>query len=308
MKLNTRKYQDEVDYQRVRDFLRQVFVINDRREFSWHVCRFDYWRWHGIENQRFFKIDEAVFVWETVDGQIVAVLNPEGRGEAFLQVHPLLRTPELEEEMVVVAEEHYSIDAEDGHRRIRVWVDQHDDLRRAVLERRGYIRGEMPEYQRRRSLEAPIPEAQPPRGYIVRALGTDEELPARSWASWRAFHPSARDDQYEGWEWYRNIQRAPLYRRDLDMVSVAPTGEVSSFCTVWFDEMTRSACFEPVGTVPEHRRLGLGKAVMSEGLRRLKELDATMACVSSYSPEAHALYSSAGFGEFDVSEPWTKVL
>jgi ribosomal protein S18 acetylase RimI-like enzyme len=166
----------------------------------------------------------------------------------------------------------------------------------------------MPEHQRRRSLDAPIPEARPPPGYVVRARGDEEELPARSWASWRAFHPDEPKDRYEGWEWYRNIQRAPSYRRDLDMVSVAPTGEIASFCTVWFDDVTRSAYFEPVGTVPKHRRLSLGKAVMCEGLRRLKRLGATIAFVGSYSPEAHALYSSAGFREFDLSEPWIKEL
>jgi len=308
MKLNMSKYRDEVDYQRVRDFLRQVFVINGRREFSWHVCRFDYWRWHGIENQRFFQIGEAVYIWETKADQIVAVLNPEGRGEAFLQVNPDLRTPELEIEMIDLAEERFSVAGEDGCRKLRVWVDQRDDLRRDILERRGYVKGELPEYQRRRSLDAPIPDAPPPQGYSVRALGDEAELPARSWASWRAFHPNEPKDRYEGWEWYRNIQRAPLYRREMDMVAIAPTGEISSFSTVWLDDVTQSACFEPVGTVPEHQRRGLGKAVMCEGLRRLKRLGATIAFVGSYSPEAHALYSSVGFTEFDLSEPWSREL
>jgi mycothiol synthase len=308
MKLTMRAYRDETDYQRVRHFLRQVFTLNGRREYSWPVCRFDYWRWHGIENQRFFRIDDAVYIWETEDNQIAAVLNPEGKGEAFLQVRPDISTPELEEEMIEVAEAQFSFAGEDGRRRLRIWTDQHDDLRRGILERRGYVKGEMPEHQRRRSLDAPIPNAQPPPGYSMRALGDEAELPARSWASWRAFHPNEPKDRYEGWEWYRNIRRAPLYRRDLDMVSVAPTGEISSFCTVWYDNATRSACFEPVGTVPEHRLRGLGKSVMCEGLRRLKRLGATIAFVGSYSPEAHALYSSVGFTEFDLSEPWSKEL
>jgi len=29
-----------------------------------------------------------VFIWETTDGRIAAVLNREGPGNAFLQVHP----------------------------------------------------------------------------------------------------------------------------------------------------------------------------------------------------------------------------
>jgi len=33
---------------------------------------------------------------------------------------------------------------------------------------------------------------------------------------WNAFHADEPDDRYEGWDWYHNIQHAPLYRRDLD--------------------------------------------------------------------------------------------
>jgi mycothiol synthase len=72
--------------------------------------------------------------------------------------------------------------------------------------------------------------------------------------------------------------------------------------------VTRSGAFEPVGTVPAHQRRGLGKVVMGEGLRRLKRMGATMAYVGSYALPAHALYASAGFTEYDLSEPWVKEL
>ena len=93
----------------------------------------------------------------------------------------------------------------------------------------------------------------------------------RSWLSWKAFHSDEPDERYEGWEWYRNVQRFPLYRRDLDLVAVAPDGELAAFCTVWFDDVTRTGSFELVGAHPAHQRRGLGRAVMYEGLRRLLE-------------------------------------
>jgi GNAT superfamily N-acetyltransferase len=143
-------------------------------------------------------------------------------------------------------------------------------------------------------------------GYCVRALRGDEELPKRSWVSWRAFHPDEPDEKYEGWTWYRNVQRAPLYRRDLDLVAVAETGEHAAFCTVWFDDVTRTAVFEPVGTAPEHQRRGLGRAVMAEGLRRAQRLGATQALVGSYGAAAHALYEAMGFTTFELLERWEK--
>jgi hypothetical protein len=35
-------YQSEDDYWRIRQFLREVFGLNARRELSWPVYRFDY--------------------------------------------------------------------------------------------------------------------------------------------------------------------------------------------------------------------------------------------------------------------------
>lgn len=304
-----RRYEAEDDYWQIRDFLRQVFRLNDRRELSWQAYRFDYWRWHGIENMGHGRLEEDVFLWETADGRIAAVLNREGPGNAFLQVHPGLRTQELEEEMLVVAEEHLAIPGPTGQQKLSVWANEHDDLRQDILTRRGYTKGDEPEYQQRRSLEAPILKGPPAPGYTVRALGDGAELLERCYASGLAFHPDEIRHAVKNREdvsWYRNIQNAPLYRRDLDIVAIAPDGAVASFCTVWFDDVTRTGAFEPVGTAPAHQRRGLGKAVMCEGLRRLKRMGATLAYVGSYAPPAHALYASVGFTEVDLSEPWEK--
>lgn len=307
MKLIRRKYQSEDDYWAIRAFLREVFLLNDRREICWPLYRWDYWRWHVNENIFRFDLSAAVFLWETDDGRLAAVLHPEGAGEAFLQVHPAFRSAELDVEMISVAETQFAVTRADGRQRLVIWAHKTDAVRQDLLARRGYTRGDSPEYQRRHSLAAAIPDIAPPAGYTLRALGDVEEHPARSWVSWRAFHPDEPDDKYEGWTWYRNVQRAPLYRRDLDLVAVAPDGELAAFCTLWFDDVTRTAAFEPVGTHPDHQRRGLGRALMAEGLRRVRDLGATLCAVGSYSEAAGALYASLGFTEYDLSEPWVKV-
>ncbi|MFN2196164.1 MAG: GNAT family N-acetyltransferase [Anaerolineales bacterium] len=306
MKLARRNYRSEDDYWRIRQFLRDVYLLNHRHEHSWQVYRFDYWRWHVNLNIVKDSLEEKIFLWEVESGQLAAVLNPEGGHDAVFQVHPTWRTSSLEAEMLETAEASLGRSTESGRRRLVVWAAREDAARRTLLSQRGYRTEDWPEYQRRRSLDGEFPTAAVPEGYTVRALGDADELPARSWLSWRAFHPDEPDENYEGWQWYRNIQRCPLYRQDLDIVAAAPDGTLAAFCTVWFDDVTRTGSFEPVGTAPEHQKLGLGKAVMAAGLRRLQQLGATLATVGSYGPAAHALYKSVGFLEYDLSDPWVK--
>ena len=306
MKPTMRSYQTEEDYWCIREFLREVSILNNRHDFSWPLLRWDYWRWHVNENIYHFDLQEVITLWES-KGQIVAMLNPDGDGEAFFQVHPAFCEEISMAEMLEVAEQKLFKKNAQGKKELIVWVNDDDSSTKDLFASQGYVRSKYSaEHMRRRFLSQPVPDVAPQAGYIVRALGDESELPARSWLSWKAFHPDEPDEKYQGWEWYRNVQRVPLYRRDLDIVAVAADGEMAAFCTVWFDDITRTAVFEPVGTHPNHQRRGLGKAVMSEGLRRAQRLGATLATVSSYSAGAHALYHSMGFTDFDLLEPWIK--
>jgi len=309
MKLTFRPYDREDDFWQMRDFLRQVFLLNGRLERSWHVTRLDYARWHTCLNCAKVSLEEVVTLWES-DGQLVAFLIPDGgRGEAHLCVHPGLRTAELEEEMLSVAEEQLASIKPDGSYKLCVWASEQDTLRQGILKQHGYLKKDWPEHQWRRRLDIPIPDVPIASGYSIRSLGDGLELLERCYASGLGFHEGDikiavenRDDS----TWYRNIQTAPSYRRDLDLVAIAPDGAIAAFCTLWFDDVTRSAVFEPVATVPNHQRRGLGKALMNEGLRRAQRMGATLAFVGGYSPEANALYRSVMGSEHELDEPWVR--
>jgi mycothiol synthase len=306
MKPQLRNYQDEDDYWRIRQFLREVMLLNGLREWSWNVARLDYWRFFGMNSiHPFAPLPEIIFLWETSDGQIAAVLNPEDPGNTFLQVHPFFKTRSLEAEMILLAEQRLSI-PHGNNRRIAVWADSQDELRLGILKERSYVRGPETENHWRRDLDAPIPEAPVAEGYIIRPLGGQSELPARSWASWRGFHPDEPEEKYQGWEWYHNIQRCPLYRRDLDLLAAAPDGSIASFATFWFDDATRTVYIEPVATEPEQLRKGLARAVITEGLRRVQRLGAQRVFVGGMEPGPDALYSSVLSPDHDRLEQWVK--
>jgi GNAT superfamily N-acetyltransferase len=309
MKLTMRPYHGEDDYWRIRAFLREVLLLNNLRIHSWEVPRLDYWRWHCIANCGYGPpVEQVTYLWETPGGEIAAVLNPEALGEAFLQIDPRWRTPELEEEMIDLAEQQLAVTTSEARRELAVWAHQGDTLREDILTRRGYRQGDRPEYQRIRCLNGSIPDMPIPPGYTIRSLGGADELPARSWASWRGFHPNEPDENYQGWEWYPNVQRCPLYRRDLDIVAEAPGGEIAAFCTMWYDDVTRVGMFEPVATVPEHQQRGLGKAVMFEAMRRVQRLGATHVTVGGFSPAANALYAATVSPEYELFYWWEKTL
>jgi mycothiol synthase len=307
MTLICRPYRNEYDYFKIREFLCQTLLLHERKQINWPLYRWDYWRWHVNANIFQFKLNESVFLWETDDSALAAVLNPGGRGEAFLQIHPRHRSAALIEEMLTLAEQKFPIPLADEKVTLSIGADAQDEVFKAALVQRGYTRTGEVEHQRWQLLDHPIPSAALAAGYMVRSLGDDSELPARSWASWRAFHPNEPDEKYKGWEWYRNVQRIPTYRRDLDLVVVAAGGEIAAFTTIWYDEATKTGAFEPVGTKPEHQRRGLAKALLTEGLLRLQKLGAVIAYVSSYEPGAHATYESVGFKEYDRSEMWVKI-
>ena len=71
-----RPYQTEEDYWRIREFLREVSLLNDRHDFAWSLLRWDYWRWHVNEN--IFHFESARMwshLWE-MNGQIVSHAQP----------------------------------------------------------------------------------------------------------------------------------------------------------------------------------------------------------------------------------------
>ena len=309
MKPTYRPYQSEDDYWGMREFIRQVFLLNDPLERSWHVARLDYARWHVLLNCAKVGLEDVTYLWES-DGQLVAFLMYEGEpGEAYQCVHPGSYTRELEEEILAVAEERLAAVKEDGTHKLLTWAPAQDEMRQEILAGRGYTKDDWSGCQWRRMLDAPIPDVPVAPGYTVRSLGDGLELLERCYASGLGFHDGDIKTAVENRDdptWYRNIQTAPLYRRDLDIVAVAPDGAIAAFCTIWFDDVTRSGYFEPVATVPAHQRRGLGKAVMTEGLRRLQRMGATIAIVEGLNKAANALYRSVMGPDHELYEPWVR--
>ena len=147
------------------------------------------------------------------------------------------------------------------------------------------------------------PEPALPPGYAVRGLTGPAEIPARVEVHRAAFAPSKMTV-----EKYELLVALDHYAYDRDVVVVAPDGSFAAFTMCWLDPEAALGEFEPVGTHPDHRRLGLGQAVNTSGLRLLKELGARDVMVYSERSNAasEALYRSVGFREIAIHREYER--
>jgi RimJ/RimL family protein N-acetyltransferase len=292
MKLTLRTCDKEDDFWRVRNFLREIFLLSDRLEFSAHVALLDHWRWHYIETcHETAPFDQVTSIWETADRQIVAALHPICHDEICMYVHPRFRTSALEDEMIAYAEECHADSFEGGKQILYATVFPEDTQRRQTLTRCGFEYRRARDFYWWRDLDITLPDMPSTLGYEIRSMGTEAELPARSWCSWRVFHAEEPNENYDGdYLWYKNMQSAPLYRRDLDIVAVAPNGELAGFCTISYDDYTRSAAIVLEGIAAEHRGHGLGEALTIAGMRQLKRLGCTRVFATANEESTNAMY------------------
>ena len=101
-------------------------------------------------------------------------------------------------------------------------------------------------------------------------------------------------------EWRQQTLQRPEYIPELDLVIVAPNGQLAAFCICWLAQNRNgeiSGQIEPLGVHAEFRQLGLGKAILTEGLKRLMAKGAKHIYVQTddFRDAAFKLYESAGF-------------
>jgi GNAT superfamily N-acetyltransferase len=111
-------------------------------------------------------------------------------------------------------------------------------------------------------------------------------------------------------ERFEGVRQTAAYRGDLHILVQAPDGTMASSTIMWLDAANRTAEFEPVGTHPDYRRLGLGRAMLLHGMQLARAAGAThvtVVCLGAPGhPEARGLYYSVGFRQLSRDAPLIK--
>ena len=300
MNYTQRFYEGETDYAAMRRLIADSYKLVAPHSYMLQGD-LDWWCALLDEPAAFLPTIPLWFAGETLVGFVWPRI---GSGEIFLHPHHRAAEPHL----LAYAEQHLRTPPTAAEPAALTLVSLQSDTRRNELfMARGFVRTDDFLASHVFDLGQPTPVPHLPEGFAIRDMAgalDDAEAEARVDLHRAAFHPSKFTAAK-----YAAARNSPTFRPDLDLVAVAPNGDFAAYCTLWFEPQNRIALYEPVGCHPDYQRRGLGKAVLYEGLRRLRELGAVRAHVGSWQENSAGayLYRAAGFRLIDRYYDWRKI-
>ena len=299
MTATLRSYNLQDDFEAIGEFLAEYYRP-DNRDGNFLKPAWAYIHGHPW-------LDETALdrfgVWED-NGRIVGVVHYEHKpGEAFFEITP--DRTELKPAMLDHAERYLYGTAEDGRRYLKAWVNDFDTELQALVISRGYAKDDSPARPiSRLRIQQPFqPDTSLPDGFRLSSLAEENDLDKLNRVLFRGFdhgeEPPPTD--YAARE---KQQTMPDYRKNLNIIAVAPDGQYVAYAGTWFVTKNEYAYIEPVCTDPAYRRRGLGRAAVLEGVRRCAALGARIAYVASVQP----FYQTMGFTRVLTCQGWIRYL
>jgi GNAT superfamily N-acetyltransferase len=142
-----------------------------------------------------------------------------------------------------------------------------------------------------------------PAGYVLKTMADVRDVEKRVSVHQASWEPSSLTE-----EKYAAVMSTWPYRPELDFVVEAPDGSLACSALGWYDDVNRVGEFEPVGTHPDHRRLGLASNLMLFGMQRFRDAGATHAIVGCRGDDDYPIpkhvYHGIGFKEISRDIPY----
>jgi mycothiol synthase len=298
MKIQERPYRDKADLASMRQLLMVGRQANILASYMHPGC-LD-WATHyppdEQENRRNLRL------WERVDAhqprlEAWAIFLPK-EGSFDLFVHPTLYGLPLHETVM----DEYMVWAEGraceaGLKTIwPFWAMDYDKVLDRLMRAQGFVVTQAdpaPPLFEVRLDELPVIKLA--EGFTVQGVENIDGGRLRAGVTYRAFEHNENWDDYLAD--YSQFMGSSVYDGQRDLLVRSSDGRGASACTIWFDLVNGVGLFEPVATHPDFQGKGLGKAVVAEGMRRMRAAGMSRAVVG-FDPNngaALALYRSLGF-------------
>lgn len=311
MAIRMRDYHWEKDFESVRRFLTDIFSMR-KAYTNWIPSELENLKFGPGGTEYLDEADEYLKIWEAFDEaqqialRIIAVSYTKPSGNCWLSIHPNYTS--AAREIVLWMQDRVKEVKEDKGKEVNMnfVVDDDDEELILLLSDLGFQKGEIEGDKQVRPIDSPVPTYSLPEGHTIRNAVIDKDFLKYREVQMTVF-PHIVSMSKELLQLYST---ASFYQEDLDIVAVAPDGKFAAFCTARIDPLSKIAELEPVGTHPDHRKLGLARAVICESLKRLEKYRPSAVVILGAAPTngARRLYESVGFVNEGARHYWFKIV
>ena len=299
MKIKIKQYNRDRDYERVWQFLIEIFQPGSEL-INWLPPRWEYMHHHPFV----WELDLTQIGLFEEKGRIVAIVHPESNpGICHFQIRPGYE--HLKPRIFDYLEKTFQGLSKSTGRLIRgLLISELDSDMQEIAIQRGYERWEnFGEASSIFFLDKEIPAVPLPEGFRIQTLADENDLHKMNRVLWRGFNHegSPPDNEIPG---RVLMQASKNFRKDHTCVVVDPNGNYVAYSGIYYVNQHRLAMVEPVATDPDYRRMNFGRAVVYECLRKVQAEGAKIAWVGS----DLEFYKSIGFETKSTEYPWIKFL
>ncbi|TEU21113.1 MAG: GNAT family N-acetyltransferase [Anaerolineales bacterium] len=311
MAIRMRDYHWEKDFESVRKFLADIFRIR-KAYTNWIPSELENLKFGPGGTEYRDEEDEYLKIWEAFDEaqqitlRIIAVSYTKPSGGCWLSVHPNYTSVAREIVLWMWNRVKEMKGGKVEEVNMKFVVDDDDEDLILLLSDLGFQKGEIEGDKQVRPIDLPVPTYSLPEGYIIRNAVIEKDFLKYREVQMTVFPHIVSMSM----EQLQLFSTASFYQEDLDIVAVDPDGKFAAFCTARIDPLSKIAELEPVGTYPDHRKLGLARAVICESLERLEKYRPSAVVILGAAPTdgARRLYESMGFVNEGTRHYWFQLV